>query len=106
MRKLPFAPMRRRHALATLGLFVLPLAGALPASADTLLVDAVKDEQATATDRPPRGMLMKTVESRYGAPLTREAPVGKPPITRWDYADYSVFFEYQHVIHAVPKRGG
>ena len=32
--------------------------------------------------------------------------VGQPPITRWDFADYSVFFEYQHVIHAVPKRGG
>ncbi len=44
---------------------------------------------------------MKTVEEQFGAP--REPPsdtVGKPPITRWDYPGFSVFFE-KAVIHAV-----
>jgi hypothetical protein len=30
--------------------------------------------------------------------------VGAPPITRWDYADFSVFFEHNLVIHAVARR--
>jgi hypothetical protein len=27
--------------------------------------------------------------------------VGHPPITRWDYPAYSVFFEHDHVLHTV-----
>lgn len=75
-----------------------------PAAADTLLVDAVKNADTTASERPPRGMSMKSVEARFGAPVNRQPAVGQPPITRWDYPDYSVYFEYQHVIHAVQKR--
>jgi hypothetical protein len=48
------------------------------------------------------------VEARFGAPAKRFAPVGggkpeHPPITRWDYADFSVFFERDRVIDAVVK---
>jgi|GEM_PF-2137029 len=50
---------------------------------------------------PPRGMRMSRVLAGYGAPLTRHGPVGQPPITRWDYADYRLYFEYDHVLHAV-----
>jgi hypothetical protein len=28
-------------------------------------------------------------------------PVGQPPITRWDYREFSVYFEYDHVINSV-----
>lgn len=35
------------------------------------------------------------------APAERFAAVGQPPITRWVYPDFVVFFEYSHVIHAV-----
>jgi len=31
----------------------------------------------------------------------RHPTVGKPPITRWDYPSFSVFFEHDRVIHAV-----
>lgn len=100
------APMTARNSARTLGgagLLALSLAVATPVVADTLLVEAVRSAQDSAVERPRRGMTMKTVEARFGAPVTRHDAVGKPPITRWDYADYSVFFEYQHVIHAVPK---
>ncbi len=50
---------------------------------------------------PNRGITMTTVESKFGAPTERHAAIGKPPITRWDYPGFSVFFEYQHVIHSV-----
>lgn len=50
---------------------------------------------------PRRAMTMAQVERRYGAPRVRHKTVGEPPITRWDYADFSVFFEHNRVLHAV-----
>ncbi len=54
--------------------------------------------------RPTRGMTQASVESKYGSPVSVQAAVGEPPITRWVYADFVVFFEYDRVIHAVVKR--
>jgi hypothetical protein len=54
--------------------------------------------------RPTRGMTQASVESRYGSPVSIVAAVGEPPISRWVYADFVVFFEYDRVIHAVIKR--
>lgn len=64
---------------------------------------------ATAADLPSRGSLMHSVEAEYGAPATKHAPVPaigtkqNPPITRWDYPQFSVFFEHNHVVHAVSQ---
>ncbi len=54
-------------------------------------------------ERPSRGMSPQQVEARYGAPLTRHGAVGTPPISSWEYADYLVYFEYNHVLHTVLK---
>ena len=51
--------------------------------------------------RPSRGMTMQKVEAKFGAPAERHAAVGTPAITRWDYQNFSVFFENDRVIHAV-----
>ena len=59
---------------------------------------------ASAGDRPTRGMTEQSVEARFGAPVTRVAPVGDPPIARWEYPGFIVYFEYDRVIHAVNKR--
>jgi len=37
-------------------------------------------------------------------PAERHEAVGQPPITRWDYPTFSVYFENDRVIHAVAKR--
>jgi hypothetical protein len=50
---------------------------------------------------PVKGMTMAEVETTFGAPQTKLPAVGKPPITRWVYADYTVYFEYSEVIHTV-----
>lgn len=70
--------------------------------AQNLQMDGVDAGNAAA--RPTRGMTAATVEARYGAPQNKVAPVGDPPISRWEYADFVVFFEYDRVIHAVVKR--
>ncbi|MEM7082746.1 MAG: phosphodiesterase [Pseudomonadota bacterium] len=58
---------------------------------------------AQAGAQPARGMTMAQVESRFGIPDVRRAPVGNPPITRWEYPSFVVYFEYRHVIHSVNK---
>ena len=55
-------------------------------------------------EMPTRGMTMAQVEARFGAPTQRYDAVGQPPITRWVYPAFVVYFEYQHVVHAVAVR--
>jgi hypothetical protein len=49
-------------------------------------------------------MTADSVETNFGAPNAKEAAIGDPPISRWEYNDFVVFFEYDRVIHAVAKR--
>jgi len=81
-------------------LLALCLLLAMPqAFAEVLAVDA-----ATAGDKvqtPPRGASQASVASRYGEPRQRVAAVGQPPISRWVYDSFTVYFEGDHVIHAV-----
>ena len=44
---------------------------------------------------------MAKVQKMFGAPIKKVAAVGKPPITRWVYSDYTVVFEYKHVVQSV-----
>ena len=55
--------------------------------------------------RPSRGMTMHAVEAKFGAPAARHEAVGEPPISRWDYHGFRVFFEKDRVIHAVVTSG-
>lgn len=85
-------------------------AAAGSALADTVVVnDQVQVRQSTI-DRPKRGITMGEVEKHFGAPVTRHATVGggsphHPPITRWDYNGFAVFFEGDRVIHSVATGG-
>jgi hypothetical protein len=71
------------------------------ALAETVVVDNQVQVRESTMDRPKRGITMTQVEKHFGAPTTRHPTVGKPPITRWDYVGYSVFFEHDRVIHTV-----
>ena len=82
---------------------VAVLLGAFGVShADTLQMEGI--DAGTDSSRPTRGMTAASVESRFGAPATKVAAVGDPPISRWEYQNFVVFFEYDRVIHAVVKR--
>lgn len=74
------------------------------ASGDRLLIQRVKQEQGM--NLPRRGLTMAQVERRYGAPVRKLAARGgdtkhHPVINRWEYSDYIVYFEHNHVIHSV-----
>lgn len=50
---------------------------------------------------PTRSMSKAGVQREFGTPQQRFPAVGEPPITRWDYSKFRVFFEYDKVLHAV-----
>ncbi|ARU56141.1 MAG: hypothetical protein MI864_12615 [Pseudomonadales bacterium] len=50
---------------------------------------------------PDKGLSMAEVNARWGQPEDIGKARGKPPITRWRYADFTVYFENSTVIHAV-----
>ncbi|GAB2503003.1 hypothetical protein [Arenimonas alkanexedens] len=80
-----------------------------PAQADTLLVERVQAESSQSL--PARGQTMTQVEAKFGAPQLKHGAIAgpgdrahNPPITRWDYPGYSVYFEHSHVVDAVAKK--
>jgi hypothetical protein len=56
---------------------------------------------AMNTDMPARGMSMGDVVKKFGAPVKKNAAIGRPPITRWEYNGYVVVFEYSTVVQSV-----
>lgn len=50
---------------------------------------------------PDRGMTQDAVRKQFGNPTRQVAPVGTPPISRWVYDDFTVYFEGRFAIHAV-----
>jgi hypothetical protein len=75
------------------------------AVAETIVVNDQVQVMPSQVDRPKRGSTMDEVEKHFGAPVNRHPTVGAPPITRWDYSGFSVFFEKDRVIDAVVTSG-
>jgi hypothetical protein len=75
------------------------------AVAETLVLDDHVTLRDSTVERPKRGSTMTEVEKHFGAPVEKHPTVGQPPITRWDYAGFAVFFEHDRVIHAVATAG-
>ncbi|MDQ3205084.1 MAG: DUF2845 domain-containing protein [Pseudomonadota bacterium] len=97
----------RIPAASQSALLIVLLAFAGGASSETLLIERVQSEAATAL--PARGASMAQVEARFGAPMERLDPRGGqkrqwPTINRWVYPDFTVYFENNRVIDAVANR--
>src|SRR5271170_2303530 len=83
---------------------ILLLAAALAsglAGAETVAVDNGIAVKQTDVATPTRGMTMDQVASKFGAPASKVPAVGSPPISRWEYPGFVVYFEHEHVIHSV-----
>ena len=86
-------------------LAVAGLAAQRPAHAELIVVDGQVQVRAAAVETPQRGMRMTAVEARFGAPRERGNAVGTPPITRWEYDGFTVYFENDIVLHSVARGG-
>jgi hypothetical protein len=91
-----------RNALFTLVLatFSFPFA----VSADTLLVEGIDTTEAGSDQHPSRGLSMDKVRAQWGDPAANAPAIGDPPITRWEYNGFVVYFEYDIVLHTVVRR--
>ena len=87
--------MRYRNLLLAAA-FASGIAGAATVAIDNGI--AVKDSDVAT---PNRGMTMSQVAAKFGAPVTKLAAVGKPPISRWEYPGFVVYFESNYVIDSV-----
>jgi hypothetical protein len=72
-----------------------------PAKAETIAVDNGIGIKQSDVATPARGMSMDQVASKFGAPVSKVPAVGRPPISRWEYPGFVVYFEHEHVIHSV-----
>jgi len=70
------------------------------AGAKTLQIP-LGQQGAAATQLPQRGESQRSVLERFGLADEEHRAVGNPPISRWDYREFSVYFEYDHVINSV-----
>ena len=87
--------MRYRYLLLA-AVFLSSLAGA-----ETIAVDSGIAVRESDVATPARGMTMDQVATKFGAPVSKVPAVGKPPISRWQYPGFVVYFESEHVIHSV-----
>ena len=96
-----------KRSLVLLACLLAPAGAAL---AETLVMNDQVQVRPTDVPAPHRGATMKAVEQQFGTPAERHAAVGgasgaQPPITRWDYPRFSVFFEKDRVVHTVVTGG-
>ncbi len=92
---------RKLLTAVVIGGAIVATANAQPRE-DVLLIERMDRTKEVAT--PRRGTSKAQVEQRYGAPSEKVAAVGEPPISRWVYPSFTVYFEYQHVVHAVVNK--
>jgi hypothetical protein len=69
------------------------------ASSETLLIPVGQQQQGLSL--PTTGMSEQQVIESFGKPQSIGAAVGEPPIVRWRYEGFTVYFETGHVIHSV-----
>ncbi len=86
----------RYQSLLLAAVFASGLAGA-----ETIEVDSGIAVKQTEVATPARGMSMDQVAGKFGAPVSKVPAVGRPPISRWEYPGFVVYFEANHVIHSV-----
>lgn len=98
--------MRVHHAIVFAMLSSLGMAAA---TADTLQmtdaeIRAAMEKEHVVLELPVKGMSMGQVERTFGQPAEKLPAVGEPPISRWVYGNYTVYFEHQFVLHSVLNR--
>ncbi|MEX6503200.1 phosphodiesterase [Pseudomonas zhanjiangensis] len=72
----------------------------LCASADSLQIP-LGEQGAASSLLPQRGDSRRAVLEHFGLADEEHPAIGQPPITRWDYREFSVYFEHDQVIDSV-----
>ena len=68
--------------------------------ADVLRIP-ISQQGSASIKMPTHGNKQAQVIQQFGEPSKRHASVGQPPISRWDYPGFSVYFEQSTVVNSV-----
>lgn len=79
------------------------LFGAATSVAEDVKIPVGSQTAAHQIATPTTGLTKAQVKSQYGEPQQENPAKGKPPISSWEYAEFTVYFENDHVIHSVIK---
>ncbi len=71
-----------------------------PVQAEVLRIP-ISQQGAARISMPAHGDQQTQVLQQFGEPRVRHKSVGQPPISRWDYPSFSVYFEHSTVINSV-----
>ena len=72
--------------------------------ADTLAVPVGQQGKQKSISKPLSGISKAQVKQQFGEPNGWRPAVGQPPISSWVYDGFTVYFEYDRVIHTVLTR--
>lgn len=72
-----------------------------PACLAEEIIIPVGQQGASGVNLPKKGLSKSEVETAFGSPETQSPAVGQPPISRWEYGAFVVYFEGDVVIHSV-----
>ena len=94
--------MEIRHltSIAIVALSTLPFV----TQADVIKIANSSAQVVEHANAPRRGINQADVLKDFGEPFSKEAAVGKPPISSWSYSRYDVYFEGNLVLHTVAKQ--
>ena len=94
-----------RHLIASLSFIgaALAMSGTASAQETSTEMSADKPASSTVVETPQRGSTMDSVRAKFGSPTQEVPAVGAPPISRWEYPTYIVYFEKDRVLHTVVK---
>ncbi len=90
-------------ALIGSALFALSRAAIAQEAAGASAPPAQTPPPSSQADRPARGLTMENVKAKFGTPSQEVPAVGAPPISRWEYPGYVVYFENDRVLHTVVR---
>jgi len=82
---------------------ILATLAASSGHAETIKIPLGQQSSGQQIDRPTLGMHQNVVEKQFGEPTSWQEPKGTPPISRWEYEHFVVYFESSYVIHSVVK---
>jgi len=73
-------------------------------TSEPMMIPLIEKDMSADFFMPVRGDNKSSVESEFGPPFNMHKAKGKPPISRWDYEKFTVYFESGIVIHSVLRR--
>ncbi len=71
---------------------------------EPIMIPLIEKNMNSSVIMPLRGDSQRRVKKEFGAPFHMHEPKGTPPISRWDFEEFSVYFESNIVIHTVLRR--